>query len=253
MSEKSTFKTLELLAQDFRQKNSLSSTEPLRIKSLLQKTNVLTLYKPLSSGFSGMSIKIVTPEEFFRFMLINSDHPIGKQHFTVCHEFYHLYYQADFKAALSCTGLFDKKGNPEEYKADIFASYLLLPEMGIWEMIPENERGRNKIKIGTILAIEHFYGCSHSALLFRLVNMDIIDKTQKDLLSGGIMALARKFGYNTSLYESDNEGEVIGDYGMLANKAWEEGIVSESAYYGLLKDLGIDISKLDEVQTNGDV
>lgn len=252
MSEKNTFKTLELLAQEFRQKNSLSSTEPLRIKSLLQKTNVLSLYKPLSKGFSGMSIKIDTPEKYFRFMLVNSDHPIGKQHFTVCHELYHLYYQKDFKAAVSCTGLFDKKGNPEEYKADIFASYLLLPEMGVWEMIPENERSKNKINIGTILAIEHFYGCSHSTLLFRLLNMEIIDKPTKDILSVGIMALARKFGYSTSLYEKGNEGEVIGDYGMLAHRAWEDGIISESAYYGLLKDLGVDISILDEEQTNGD-
>lgn len=253
MNEKHTFKTLELLAQEFRQKNGLSSTEPLKIKSLLQKTNVLTLYKPLSSGFSGMSIKVDTPEECFRFMLINSDHAVGKQHFTICHEFYHLYFQKDFKAAISCTGLFDKKGNPEEYKADIFASYLLLPEMGIWEMISENERSKNKIKISSILAIEHFYGCSHSALLFRLLNMDIIDNAQKDSLSNGIMSLARKFGYTTSLYEPDNEGEVIGDYGMLANKAWEEGIVSESAYYGLLKDLGVDISKLDDEQSNGEL
>jgi len=253
MNETHTFITLELLAQEFRKKNGLSSTEPLKIKSLLQKTNVLTLYKPLSSGFSGMSIKVDTPEECFRFMLINSDHAVGKQHFTICHELYHLYYQKDFKAAISCTGLFDKKGNPEEYKADVFASYLLLPEMGIWEMIPENERGKNKIKISSILALEHFYGCSHSAMLFRLLNMNIIDDAQKDLLSGGIMSLARKFGYTTSLYEPDNEGEVIGDYGMLANKAWEEGIVSESAYYGLLKDLGVDISKLDDEQPNGEL
>jgi len=40
--------------------------------------------------------------------------------------------------------MFDKKGNPEEYNADIFASYLLLPEAGIWEMIPESERTKIK-------------------------------------------------------------------------------------------------------------
>lgn len=252
MSEKVTVKSLELLAQDFRQKNGLSSTEPLKIKSLLQKTNVLTIYKPLSPKFSGMSIKIKKPEKDHRFMLINSEHPIGKQHFTVCHEFYHLYYQKDFKSAVSCTGLFDKKGNQEEYNADIFASYLLLPEMGVWEMIPQPERAKNKISIGTIIATEQFFGSSHTALLFRLMNMDLIDAALKIEFSHGIMALARKFGHNTSLYEKANENEVIGDYGMLANKAWGDGIVSESAYYGLLKDLGIDISKFDEEQPNGE-
>lgn len=252
MSDKSTHKSLELLAQDFRQQNGLSLSEPLKIKSLLQKTNVLTIYKPLSSNFSGMSIKIDSPEKTFRFMLVNSQHPVGKQHFTICHEFYHLYYQKNFNAAISCTGLFDKKGNPEEYNADIFASYLLLPENGIWEMIPEQERMKNRIKTGTVLAIEQYYGSSHTAMLFRLLNMGLIDNDYKDALATGVMSNARKFGYSTSLYEKDNENEVIGDYGMLAYKAWEKGIVSESAFFGLLQDLGIDISKFDEEQPNGE-
>jgi Zn-dependent peptidase ImmA (M78 family) len=253
MSDKIANKSLELMAQDFRQRNGLSFTEPLKIKSLLQKANVLTIYKALSSKFSGMSIKIELTEKTYRFMLVNSDHPVGKQHFTICHELYHLYYQKNFNAAISCTGLFDKKGNPEEYNADIFASYLLLPESGIWEMIPENERAKNKIKIGTILAIEQYYGSSHTAMLYRLLNMNLIDMAYKEELTLGVMAFAHKFGYSTSLYEKDNENEVIGDYGMLAYKAWEKGIVSESAYFGLLQDLGIDISKFDEVQPNGEL
>lgn len=252
MNEKGVNKRLELLAQDFRQKNGLSFTEPLKLKSLLQKTNVLTIYKPLSPKFSGMSIKIDLPEKIFRFMLLNSEHPVGKQHFTICHELYHLYFQKDFKASTSCAGLFNKKGDAEEYNADIFASYLLLPESGIWEMIPEDERVKNKIKIGTVLAIEQYYGSSHTALLFRLLNMNLIDSNYKDDLSIGIMANARKFGYNTTLYEKDNENDVIGDYGVLAYKAWERGIVSESTFFSLLHDLGVDISKFDDEQPNGE-
>ena len=252
MSERISPKSLEIFANDFRRSNGLSLTEPLMLKSLLQKVNVLTIYKPLSAGCSGMSIKINADGRLYRFMLVNSNHPVGKQHFTICHELYHLYYQKDFSAALSCVGLFDKKGNPEEYNADIFASYLLLPETGVWEMIPEEERSKNKITIGTILAIEQYFGCSHSALLFRLFNMKLIDNTKQEELRQGIIALARRFGYSTSLYEAGNENVVIGDYGSLAYRAWEEGVVSESAYLGLMKDLGVDISKLDEVQGNGE-
>lgn len=253
MSDKIPQKTLELLAQDFRKKNGFSYTEPLKLKSLIQKANILTIYKPLSSKFSGMSIKIDANEKVYRFMLLNSKHSVGKQHFTICHELYHLYYQKDFKAAVSCTGLFEKKGDPEEYNADIFASYLLLPEAGIWELIPENERTKNKIKIETIVAIEQFFGISHSALLFRLLNMKLIDETLKERLTPGIISLARQLGYSSSLYEEDNENSVIGNYGTLAYKAWDEGIISESAYFGLLKDLGVDISKLDEIQPDGEI
>ena len=253
MSEKISPKNLELYAQDIRKKNGLSLTESLNIKSLLQKINVLTIYKPLSDTFSGMSIKITNSNgKVYRFMLVNSNHPIGKQHFTICHELYHLFYQKHFSAALSCAGMFDKKGNPEEYNADIFASYLLLPEAGIWEMIPEPERTKNKITIATILSIEQYFGCSHSALLFRLLNMKLIDADYQNQLSSGIISSARRLGYNTSLYETGNENVVIGDYGSLAYKAWETGIISESAYIGFIKDLGIDISKLDEIQSGGD-
>lgn len=252
MNEKGGNKSLELLAQKFRRENGFSFTEPLKLKSLLQKTKVLTIYKPLTSKFSGMSIKIESPKKIYRYMLVNSEHPVGKQHFTICHELYHLYCQKDFKAALSCTGLFNKKGDPEEYNADIFASYLLLPESGIWEMIPADERAKNKIKIGTVLSIEQYYGSSHTALLFRLLNMNLIDFNYKNELTVGVMANARKFGYSTALYEKENENVVLGDYGTLSYKAWEDGIVSESAYFSLLQDLGVDISKFDEEQPNGE-
>lgn len=253
MAEKVPYKSLELLAQEFRQLNGIGLNEPLNLKSLLKKARILTIYKPLSEHFSGMSIKIEDKDNTFRFMLVNCDHPIGKQHFTICHEIYHLYYQKGFKTAVSCTGLFDKKGNQEEYHADVFAGYLLLPEMGVWELIPDLERSKNKISIETVLTIEHFFGCSHTALLFRLLNMGIIDLGYKESLSKGVVSMARKLGYKTHLYEKGNENEVIGDYGLLAYKAWENGVISESSYMGLLKDLGVDISKLDDDFSNGEL
>ena len=145
---------LEYFAQKFRDANSLSEKEPIRIKSILQKNNILTVYKPLSSGLSGMSIKIKSEtkkgeidDNSIRFILVNSKHSIGKQHFTICHELYHLYFQEKFSSSISFAGKFDKKGNPEEYDADLFAAYLLLPKWGIWELIPEDERVKNKISI----------------------------------------------------------------------------------------------------------
>ena len=122
---------LEYFAQKFRDDNSLSEKEPIRIKSILQKNNILTVYKPLSSGLSGMSIKIKSEtkkgeidDNSIRFILVNSKHSIGKQHFTICHELYHLYFQEKFSSSISIAGKFDKKGNPEEYDADLFAMTL---------------------------------------------------------------------------------------------------------------------------------
>ena len=167
MSKK--LKELEFLARKFRKDNSLNENEPIIFSNLLQKNNILTVYRPLSSGLSGMSIKIKTNEgqdNFQRFMLINSEHSIGKQHFTICHELYHLYFQENFTATISNAGKFDKKGDINEYRADMFAVYLLLPEWGVWSLIPKEERVKNKVTIGTMLAIEQYFACSHACLLY---------------------------------------------------------------------------------------
>lgn len=242
MSKRET--NLEFLAQKFRNDNFLSEKEPIRIKSILQRNNILTIYRSLSSGLSGMSIKIDVAGKCHRFMLINSEHSIGKQHFTICHELYHLYFQENFKSAISCSGKFDKKGNPEEYDADLFASYLLLPGYGIWDLIPEKENSKNKISISTLLSIEHYYSCSRSALLNRLMNLDLIDLDFKNSYSLNIKSTASKLGFSTDLYEKGNENIVIGNYGSIAYQAWEKGIISESSYLTLLEDLGVDISKI---------
>lgn len=240
------YQNLEYYAQKFRSDNALSDNEPLKLKSLLQKNNIFTVYRPLSSGFSGMSFKIIVKEKCRRFMLINCEHSIGKQHFTICHELYHLYFQSDFNSEISCAGKFDKNGNPEEFNADMFASYLLLPRMGLWEMIPENEKNKNKISLPTLVSIEHYYACSRSALLNRLHQMDLIDENLKQNYSVDIKSNALKLGFSTDLYEKGNRNFFIGDYGTLAFKAWEEGMVSESSYLSLLEDLGIDISRISE-------
>lgn len=240
---------LEYLSKKFREDNFLNEKEPIRIKSILQKNNILTVYRPLSPDFSGMSIKINIGRTCKRFILVNSEHSIGKQHFTICHEFYHLFYQEDFSAAVSSSGKFDKHENPEEYNADIFASFLLLPQWGVCEMIPEKEKTKNKISIATLLSIENYYACSRSTLLHRLLNMGLIDEEFKALYSKGIKSGARKLGFSTDLYEKGNENVVIGDYGTLAYNAWEKGIVSESSYLSLLEDIGVDISKIFETES----
>ena len=151
---------IEKKAIFFRQQNGFSGSEPIRLKSLLLKNDVLALFKPLTGSFSGMAIKVAD----FRFMMINCQQNIGKQHFTIGHELYHLFIQENFKSQKCNTGIFDNK-DPEEYRADLFAAFLLLPEEGIKQMIPEEElrRGCN-ISLQTILKIEHFYsGCGYIA------------------------------------------------------------------------------------------
>lgn len=227
----------------FREEHGIGRTEPIRMKSLLLKLGVLTLYKPMPAAVSGMAVKV----DAHRFVLVNCEHSLGRQHFTLCHELYHLYIQPDFTARTCQAGLFDKKKDPEEYRADLFATYLLLPEEGILELIPTAELKKDKPSLATLLKVEHYYACSRSALLYRLREMDLADNEYIGLHKMQVKSGARAHGYDTALYEKGNHNLVIGDYGAKARFLFDQEQISESHYLSLMRDIGIE----DLDQENG--
>ena len=50
-------------------------------------------------------------------------------------------------------------------------------------------------------------------------------------------------GYTGELYESGNNNKVIGDYGERAKKLYDKERVSETDFYSLMLDIGIDLDK----------
>lgn len=222
----------------FRQQNGISNDEPIRLISLLQKLNVITLFRPLKENISGISLKI----KDYRFMVVNSDNTLGKQHFTICHELYHLFIQEVFEYMICNTGLFDKK-NKIEYIADLFAANLLLPEEGIIKLIPENELKKNNITLSTIIKTEQYYSSSRKSLLIRLDNLGLINYDKYEKYNNNIILSALRTGYDTALYKKANANKVIGDYGQRARKLYETEKISETHYISLLRDIGIDLEK----------
>lgn len=229
---------IEKEANAFRHVNGLGTNDPIRLKSILNTLNLVTVYKPLGSEFSGMALKVNKGEETHRFILINSAHSLGKQHFTICHELYHLYIQKEFNAMICQTGKFNKK-DKEEYNADYFAAVLLLPEAGVKSLIPDEELKKDKITLRTILKIEQYYSSSRSALLYRLEDLKIINRAYAENFRTDIRAGALRHGYDTSLYKAGNDNLFIGDYGELALQLYECEKISETHYYSLLTDLGM--------------
>ena len=176
-----------------------------------------------------------------RFMLINQNHILGKQNFSIGHEFYHLFIQKEFSAQQCITALFDKQTDIEEKNADMFAAFLLLPEQGIVELIPEVERHqKNRITPETIFKIQQYYSLSINAVIYRLIELGYIDKSYYDKFAYEKKSMARKLGYDTSLYEPSNENKVIGDYGLIVNKLYEGKKIPETYYLELLNAIDID-------------
>lgn len=211
----------------------------LSLDRLLMRLNVLTVFRPLSSHFSGMAVK--TPDNE-RYILINSSHAVGKQHFTICHELYHLFVQRDFNHMVCNTGLFNSKGDRQEYYADLFAANLLMPEDTILEMVTEEELADKQVSLESIIHLEQYLGSSRSALLYRLQSLGYLDKKLAERYRVGVKKSAVMHGKPVSLYEPDYSRRVIGNYGDMAKQLVDAGRISEGHYSGLITDLGVDLN-----------
>ena len=232
-------------AIDFRNELGFGATDAINLKSLLLKLDVITVFSSIPENISGMAVKTGIKN----FILINSNQSIGRQNFSICHELFHLYKEENFEPHQCIAGSFNKD-YLKEWTADVFASYFLIPDSGIFHLVPEVELSKkDKISIETVLKVENYFGCSRSALLYRLKEMSLISSNKYDEYNQGIKKTASEYGYSKKLYEPGNAGLVIGSYGVLAKYLFDKEKISEGHYYSLLSDIGIDLLNSEE---NGD-
>ena len=232
--KKAWLNLIENQVSRFRMTVGLSDTEAVNLKSLLLKLNVLTLYRPLSSSFFGMSLR--RGEK--RFMLVNANQPRCRQHFTIAHELYHLFIEAH--PTPHCCGQDGKKSESEQY-ADAFAQMFLMPDTGVKQLIPDEELRTGQVSMASILRIEHYFSVSHSAVLNRLFDLSLLNRAGREAYAScSIKRTARAYGYATTLYEPGNHGLVIGDFGEKARKLYEKEKISEGHYHELLHKIGIN-------------
>lgn len=218
---------------EFRQRVGLSDIQAVNLKSLLLKLNVLTIYRPLSKDFSGMSLKSPNGE---RFMLINSNQPRGRQHFTIAHELYHLYIEEN-PMPHNCGA---ERGKSEsEQCADAFALRFLMPYNAILQMIPAEEL-KGTVSLATVIRMEHYFSVSRQAILNRLCDTKFITRQERDaMILYPAMKTAQEYGYDTSLYLPGNGNLVIGNFGEKARKLYDEEKISEGHYRELLNKIGV--------------
>lgn len=231
-------KILEVRANKFRRENGIGNENAIDFEKLLRSLDVLTYFRPLNGDFSGMALKTKNSN----FMLVNTCHSVGRQHFTIGHELYHLFIQEGFSFQMCKTGKFDKKDR-EEYNADIFSSYFLMPEAGIIKQIPEEELAwGGEISLATIIKLEQYFGVSRTALLIRLDKIGLL-RSDYSQYKKDIKKSAVEHGYSTSLYSAtDKEAPiVVGNYGTKAKELFDKDKISESHYHSLMFDIGINV------------
>ena len=231
--KKLTKEAVEQLALKMRAEVGVNPSEPIHTKTLLRKLGVMVMYRPLSERACGLSMR--SADGKMKFMLINSNNSRGRQHFTICHELFHLYYDEEPKPHVCGAPGMEK--DPSEINANAFASALLLPPSGVLAQIPPEEIKIRRVTMATMLRLEQLFGVSHQSLCYCLRHMRLLteDELQVHLEeSKSIQQIAAEYGCDTSLYKSGNEGVVIGDFGEKARRLFDMERISEGHYVELL-------------------
>ncbi len=233
---------LENLANQFRiGQLQISLFDPVSVHKALRTTGILCSFRPLDDDISGMAIKIQHKSDLqaHRFMLINTNDIYCKQRFTACHEFYHLLYQENFTKSVD-DSKYASNAEREERYANIFASFLLLPEAGLKMVAPVEEQRKDRITLGTILRLEQHFRCSRSTLLLRLKEIGWISENYVRKYCENVKRSAIEYGYNTSLYEPTRNTEICGDYNTKARGLFDKGLISRSKYVALINDMELN-------------
>jgi len=225
-----TIDTAEILAAKFRVEIGFSLIEPVSVKTVLRKKNILTLFRPLSEKSYGLSLKSKAGDCF---MLVNSNTTRGRQHFTIAHELFHLYYDENPTPHI-CTDEANISVVAEK-NADLFASSLLMPREGILQIVSAEESINRAVMLSTVIKLEQFFAVSRQSLLFRLKAIGLLTEGNlQGLLKIPVVESAKQYGYDTSLYNKGNENLVIGDFGEKARKLYDSGKISEGHYLELI-------------------
>lgn len=138
-------------------------------KTLEDKIGIKILYMALPEGVSGGS----TVSEFGMAILVNSEDAPWRRNFDLAHEFFHLitwdYFPSD--------QIYRK--DKVERLANVFASAFLMPEEEIKSEV-EKRTTAGSISDFSLIEIARDFEVSMEALLWRLVNLGLLDKKVVD-------------------------------------------------------------------------
>ena len=209
-------------ALDLRRQMGEDSYSPIDIFAMVQRINNITLIMyPLGEHISGYCRKY----EHTTIIVINSSMTVGRQRFSLAHELYHVYYDTSMTSFV-CTNFNNKSQNEQE--ADIFASFLLMPQTALSQF-----KISNPISVDDIVKIEQFYRVSRKAVLYRLLNEGLISKQDIETFSQNVRYSAKRLGFSDYLYapSSDNDKYlVLGKYITDAENLHSSGKISDGKY-----------------------
>lgn len=220
-----------------RKKMGEDSSSPIDIFALAQRIEGLTIvYYPLGENLSGMCIK---GREGNNVVAINSAMTLGRQRFSLAHEFYHLFFD-DNMISVCAKKMGD--GKDIEKSADMFACYFLMPDAALIMLAGKlaDKNQNNRLTGDDIIRIEQYYGVSHQTAIYRLLHTPYLEQNEADsYLSMAVRRRAESLGFSSDLYRPTPAAKQYRTYGYYIDQAERviaNGLVSTGKYEELLLD-----------------
>lgn len=211
------------------------ANSPIDIFALAQDIEHLTIvYYPMGENLSGICLKGATGNNV---IAINSSMTVGRQRFSLAHEFYHLYFDKNMTAV--CAQKIGV-GQKTEKEADLFASYFLMPAAALQtkvEMLQAKNSDHNLL-IQDVIRLEQYFQVSHQAAVTRLRQDQLLNADAADtMMTKGVRLLAKSMGYSTELYKplpAEKQYMTYGNYINQAEQVLKRELVSDGKYEELL-------------------
>lgn len=101
------------------------------------------------------------------FIYVNTAHDLGRQYFSMWHEYYHIY-----TGEKSDVSLLDNRDSDEiEYKAECFAGCILMPKNLVDRYLKINGIDVNWLSHANLIKMYTYFGVSYNAMLTRLIQL----------------------------------------------------------------------------------
>ena len=231
------FEQADKLGADIHNFLDLGSHPSLNLLNVLEnKLRFKILHLSLGDGVSGAS---VVDNILGVGILINTQDAPWRRNFDLAHELFHIITWNVFSPEEIGNGT--AKTRPEQY-ADIFASSLLLPETHLLDALKETATS-NKIRFVDLIELAKDFGVSSEAIPWRLVNLDILKKSQvqKMLDNPDFRDVDRT--QRRSLYSEGKPSKFPSRFISLACRCLLEGKISRGTFAEYLE---IDRAEIDE-------
>lgn len=199
---------------------------------LYKKANISIIKKQLKGDISGLCSK---SSDGTMAILVNSKYSLGRQNFTIAHEYYHLMYDENFS----------KYEQEKESKANNFASYFLMPEEALNYYLGERKIQRKKdiLTPNDVIKISAYFKLSYLATIVRLEKIEkLLSKSKAEEYKNlNAKELATLNGIFTKLYDSTNEEFLAKtNYVEEVEKALQNEKITKGKYENLLLSGGFE-------------